>query len=72
VKDLAGSIPLLASAGYEPVDVNLAHANWQEAFLHPRDTPGVLIQLAQVVEPERYEPPRTLEAFLADHVDLRA
>jgi methylmalonyl-CoA epimerase len=71
VKDLAAAIPSLQSAGYKPVDINLEHASWKEAFLHPRDTPGALIQLAQVIEPDGYQPPRTLEEFLADHVDLR-
>jgi methylmalonyl-CoA epimerase len=71
IKDLAAAIPLLTSAGYEPVDVNLAHASWKEAFLHPRDTPGVLFQIAEVIEPDELKPPRTLEEFLADHVDLQ-
>jgi methylmalonyl-CoA epimerase len=72
VADLAGAIPVLAGAGYTPVDVNLAHAQWKEAFLHPRDTSGVLIQLAQVPDPDApYTPPRELTAFLADHVDLK-
>lgn len=72
VNDLAAEIPKLTDAGYTPVDVNLAHESWKEAFLHPRDTSGVLIQLAQV--PDAYAPttpPRTLDEYLADHVDLR-
>lgn len=72
VNDLDGAIPKLTSAGYEAVDVSLAHALWKEAFLHPRDTSGVLIQLAQV--PEAYAttaPPRTLESYLADRPNLR-
>lgn len=72
VTDLEASVPKLAAAGYKPVDVNFAHAEWREAFLHPRDTSGVLIQLAEVPDPEApYSPPKPLEAFLADHVDLK-
>ena len=72
VADLETALPVLGAAGYKAVDVNLAHAEWKEAFLHPRDTPGVLIQLAQV--PDAYAtltPPRSLDEYLADHVDLK-
>jgi methylmalonyl-CoA epimerase len=73
VRDLASAIPALAGAGYAPVDVNLAHAQWKEAFLHPRDTPGALIQLAEVPDPHADTvAPRSLEEFLAQHVDLRS
>lgn len=71
VADLAESIPRLTAAGYEPVDVDLSHDQWKEAFLHPGDTGGVLIQLAQT--PAGYEERqwRTLEEFLADRPNLR-
>ncbi len=71
VRDLESSIPRLTESGYQPVDVDLSHEDWKEAFLHPRDTSGVLIQLAQV--PEGSEPPppdRSLEEFLADRPGL--
>jgi methylmalonyl-CoA epimerase len=72
VTDLAAAIPTLQDAGYTPVDVNLAHAEWKEAFLHPRDTSGVLIQLAEVPDPNApYSPPKELEEYLAEHVDLK-
>jgi methylmalonyl-CoA epimerase len=72
VADLADAIPKLTSAGYTPVDVNLSHAEWKEAFLHPRETPGVLIQLAQVSDPNApYEPPKELEEFLEAHIDFK-
>jgi methylmalonyl-CoA epimerase len=72
VRDLTAAIPSLREAGYEPVDVNLAHESWKEAFLHPKDTSGVLIQLAQT--PERQDEGgrgRTLEEYLADRPGLR-
>lgn len=71
VSDLASDIDKLRAVGYEPVDVNIEHAFWKEAFLHPRDTSGVLIQLAQTVSPEGYAPPYTLEDVLADRPGLR-
>lgn len=70
--DLAAAIPVLTEAGYTPVDVNLEHATWKEAFLHPRDTAGVLLQLAQVPDPYApTRPPRSLEEYLADRPGLR-
>ncbi|HVE92732.1 MAG TPA: VOC family protein [Actinomycetota bacterium] len=72
VKDLAGSIPKLAAAGFAPVDVDLSHESWKEAFLHPRDTSGILIQLAQVAAgAQPPKPSRTLEEFLADRPGLQ-
>jgi methylmalonyl-CoA epimerase len=72
VPDLAAAIPDLGASGYEPVDVNLEHASWREAFLHPRDTRGVLIQIAETTHTEGPpRPPRPLEDFLADRPNLR-
>ena len=47
VKDLRGALELAEAAGYRPVGVNLTNAWWMEAFLHPKDAPGVVVQLAQ-------------------------
>jgi catechol 2,3-dioxygenase-like lactoylglutathione lyase family enzyme len=47
VPDLVAALELAEAAGYRPVNVNLDHADWKEAFLHPKDGPGVVIQLAQ-------------------------
>lgn len=72
VRDLAEAVPALTAAGYEPVDVNLEHASWKEAFLHPRDTSGVLFQLAQTNVPEGgFEQVRALDDVLADRPNLR-
>lgn len=71
VRDLADAIPKLTAAGYEPVDVNIEHAFWKEAFLHPRDTSGVLIQLAQTPVPEGGNPFPSLDDVLADRPNLR-
>jgi len=72
VSDLADAVAKLRSAGYEPVDVNLANEFWKEAFLHPRDTSGVLIQLAQTpVQEGGYGELRPLEDVLADRPNLK-
>jgi len=47
VKDLEGALALAEAAGYRPVGVNLENSWWMEAFLHPKDAPGVVVQLAQ-------------------------
>lgn len=72
VEDLGLAVEQLRSAGYEPVDVNLASPTWKEAFMSPRETNGVLIQLAQVPVPEVPNPQmKTLEEYLADRPRLR-
>jgi len=47
VEDLAAEVERLREGGEEPFGVSLADPHWKEAFLHPRDHHGVLIQLAQ-------------------------
>lgn len=44
-----------AAAGYPPVGVDTTSEEWKEAFLHPKDAPGVVVQLAE--SHEHYEPP---------------
>jgi hypothetical protein len=47
VEDIVGAIALAEAAGYRPVGINLDNDYWKEAFLHPKDAPGVVVQLAQ-------------------------
>lgn len=47
VKDIATALDIAQVAGYRPVGVNLGDPYWKEAFLHPKDAPGVVVQLAQ-------------------------
>jgi methylmalonyl-CoA/ethylmalonyl-CoA epimerase len=46
VSDIEATLARVRALGIEPVGVNLAGANWQEAFLHPRDVHGIVIQVA--------------------------
>ncbi|MFQ4149859.1 VOC family protein [Arthrobacter sp. LAPM80] len=48
VHDIRAAIARAQEAGIEPILVNLEHPQWQEAFLHPRDTGlGFLAQMVQ-------------------------
>ena len=78
VKDIVQALELAQDAGYRPVGVNLANAWWKEAFLHPKDAPGVVVQLAESNEggdwggerdtPSWLPKPRTADAASLVHV----
>jgi methylmalonyl-CoA/ethylmalonyl-CoA epimerase len=46
VADIALALELVEAAGYRPVNVNIDYPEWKEAFIHPKDAPGVVVQLA--------------------------
>jgi catechol 2,3-dioxygenase-like lactoylglutathione lyase family enzyme len=47
VSDIRATLVRIRALGIEPVGVSLDHPAWQEAFLHPRDAHGIVIQVAQ-------------------------
>lgn len=47
VPDIASALTAAEDAGYRPINVDLTDPDWKEAFLHPKDAPGVVVQLAQ-------------------------
>lgn len=47
VKDLASEIERVRRAGYEPVGINLENEWWKEAFIHPKQAHGTVVQIAQ-------------------------
>jgi methylmalonyl-CoA/ethylmalonyl-CoA epimerase len=47
VADIAVTLPKVQALGIEPVRVNLRNARWKEAFLHPKDAYGIVIQVAE-------------------------
>jgi methylmalonyl-CoA/ethylmalonyl-CoA epimerase len=47
VPDIVRSIEHLEKQGVPLVNVSTTHPSWKEAFIHPKDAHGVLIQLAQ-------------------------
>jgi hypothetical protein len=52
VPDLIAALPIIEAHGLKPVGVNVESPTWRESFLHPKDGPGIVIQIAQAVEPE--------------------
>jgi hypothetical protein len=47
VPDLAAALDLARHAGFSPVGEDLTNPDWKEAFLHPRQATGIVVQLAQ-------------------------
>jgi methylmalonyl-CoA/ethylmalonyl-CoA epimerase len=60
VTDIEGALARIKALGIEPIAVNLANPWWREAFLHPRDAHGIVIQVAQQAGTPRTAPPRRL------------
>jgi len=46
VTDIQATLARIRALGIEPVGVNLDSPYWKEAFLHPRDVHGIVIQVA--------------------------
>ncbi len=47
VKDLASALDDVRSLGFNPIGVSLENAWWKEAFIHPKEAFGIVVQLAQ-------------------------
>ncbi len=47
VPDIHAAIAAVTAAGCPPVRVNTANEQWKEAFLHPKQSHGIVVQLAQ-------------------------
>ena len=57
VTDIEATLTRIRALGIEPVQVNLGNPNWKEAFLHPRNAHGIVIQVAQQAGSPRAAPP---------------
>ena len=57
VPDISAAVSRVRAVGIEPVQISLVSAAWKEAFLHPKDAYGIVIQVA-----EQSGPPPELEA----------
>lgn len=63
VSDIARTLSRIRALGIEPVKVNLLSDTWKEAFVHPRDAYGIVIQVAQQSgRPPQPAPPAELPA----------
>ena len=60
VPDIHAALEASEAAGYRPVGVDVRDEHWKEAFLHPKDAPGVVIQLAQSAGEWESPPPANL------------
>jgi catechol 2,3-dioxygenase-like lactoylglutathione lyase family enzyme len=47
VDDLMETLERVRNAGYRPVNVDLSDPEWKEAFLHPREAHGTVVQVAE-------------------------
>jgi catechol 2,3-dioxygenase-like lactoylglutathione lyase family enzyme len=47
VPDIHVAIERATTAGYPPVRVNLRNDDWKEAFIHPKASHGIVVQMAQ-------------------------
>jgi catechol 2,3-dioxygenase-like lactoylglutathione lyase family enzyme len=67
VDDIAAAIAAVTDGGYPPVRVNTANPSWKEAFLHPKQSHGIVLQLAESAgfdHPPQFElpPPKITKA----------
>ena len=47
VDDLEAALERVRASGYQPVGIDLSDPEWKEAFLHPREAHGTVVQLAE-------------------------
>ncbi len=57
VPDLAAALDVAGDADFTPVGVDLGSPDWMEAFLHPRQATGIVVQLAQATYAWESPPP---------------
>lgn len=62
VSDIVAALATTEEADYRPVNVDLTAAEWKEAFIHPKDAPGIVVQLAQAEGDWTSEPPEGFPA----------
>ena len=46
VPDIEAALTAAEGAGYPPINIDLRDPGWKEAFLHPKNAHGVVVQLA--------------------------
>ncbi|HEY7045450.1 MAG TPA: VOC family protein [Nocardioidaceae bacterium] len=64
VDNVRSSITAAQNMGLEVVGIDLERSFWQQAYLHPRNTLGVLIQIVQSDTPFPRDPDLTLDRLL--------
>lgn len=55
--DIEGLLQRVVDAGYTPVGVNIGNPFWREAFVHPKQAGGTVVQIAQSdIDPMSFDP----------------
>ena len=57
VPDLEGALDQVRSSGFDPIGVDLRNPEWMEAFVHPKQAGGIVVQLAEAPAPWLSDPP---------------
>lgn len=47
VASLLTALDMVREAGFDPVGINCADPEWKEAFIHPKQASGIVVQLAE-------------------------
>ena len=70
VPDITATLSRVRAVGIEPVQVSLQNPTWKEAFLHPKDAYGIVVQIAEqsgkppdLAPPAELPPPGPQSAF---------
>jgi methylmalonyl-CoA/ethylmalonyl-CoA epimerase len=71
VADIRAVLAAFERGGYRPFGTNFRWPMWQETFLHPRETGGVLLQIVQMSD-DLPKPGISLEQMLAEAEVLRS
>ena len=72
VPDIQLALERVLAAGYHPAGTYLEQPEWRETFLHPRETGGVLVQLAQAAPGVPGLLTQPLDELLEEAARLRA
>lgn len=70
VPDIEAALQAVHAAGMTPVSVDLSDQDWKEAFLHPRQAMGTVVQLAQAAGSWESQPPEGFPKASAAPADL--
>lgn len=75
VPDIGAAIAMVEDRGFHPVGINVTFPWWKEMFLHPKEVPGIVIQIAQSEggdwdsqPPAGFPPARTTEPVVLERV----
>jgi methylmalonyl-CoA/ethylmalonyl-CoA epimerase len=69
--DIEQALQVVTTAGFTPIGTMIDRPSWRETFLHPRQTGGVLIQLAQAAPGVPGPLDRPVQAWLDEAAELR-